>query len=322
MPKELSRDVFLSENKFNIGCQAQQALDKVKDKSPLQLKAYKQGFLQFIKACATKLIGKSPLKHKFASDIMCFDPEFMLKDGTLAKAMFRKVAEHLQNCQWIDAQTVDEASFQFDTLRENLAFFPFSSKQRLDEYYAEHGCLESLPELRRILNIILVLSHGNAEVERGFSVNKEVSVENMVEESLISWRLICQYVRDNGTSAADVTISKEMLNSASKAWHRYSEALEKKKIDQAKEKENSKRKRQNEEIQDLKSKRRRVELDIETLTRTADELNEKAEIASSKEAHDLIVKSNAMRRSVKEKKMEMSALSSQIEEKESLVNSL
>lgn len=32
--------------------------------------------------------------------------------------------------------------------------------------------------IKTILNVVLILSHGNAEVERGFSVNKEVTVEH------------------------------------------------------------------------------------------------------------------------------------------------
>ena len=36
----------------------------------------------------------------------------------------------------------------------------------------------------------MILSHGNANVERGFSVNSEYLVENMKNETLIAQRLI------------------------------------------------------------------------------------------------------------------------------------
>ena len=36
-----------------------------------------------------------------------------------------------------------------------------------------------------LLKILLLLSHGQASVERGFSVNKETEVENLLEHSLV-----------------------------------------------------------------------------------------------------------------------------------------
>ncbi|GBM74427.1 Beta-mannosidase [Araneus ventricosus] len=42
--------------------------------------------------------------------------------------------------------------------------------------------------------MLLLLSHGQATVEKGFSVNKKVEVENMKELSDVSQRLICDYI--------------------------------------------------------------------------------------------------------------------------------
>ena len=39
----------------------------------------------------------------------------------------------------------------------------------------------SLPFKKKVLKIVLTLSHGQAEVERGFSLNKEVIVENLLD---------------------------------------------------------------------------------------------------------------------------------------------
>ena len=39
-----------------------------------------------------------------------------------------------------------------------------------------------------------MLSHGQASVEWGFSVNKEIEVENLPEHSLVVQRTICDYV--------------------------------------------------------------------------------------------------------------------------------
>ena len=58
---------------------------------------------------------------------------------------------------------------------------------RLDHFY-----LRRLPtysgDLTKVVKIVLLLSHGNAEIERGFSTNKLVLEENLAEESLIAVR--------------------------------------------------------------------------------------------------------------------------------------
>ena len=51
---------------------------------------------------------------------------------------------------------------------------------------------EECADLYRVVKISLVLSHGNAEAERGFSVNKQILQDNMMERSLIAQRLLHQ----------------------------------------------------------------------------------------------------------------------------------
>ena len=72
----------------------------------------------------------------------------------------------------------------------------------------------------------------------------------------------------------------------------------------------------------LNDKRRKFELDRYMLERNADELCEKAEKESSKIAHDLIVKSNALRRDARLKKGEMCSFDAQIRDKEEHLKSL
>ncbi|GFN75826.1 hypothetical protein PoB_000233200 [Plakobranchus ocellatus] len=68
------------------------------------------------------------------------------------------------------------------------------------------------------------------------------------------------------------------------------------------EEQNSSRKRKSDELVALKSKRKRTELDIDLLVKSADEMVEKAVKASAKEAHELIVKSLAMKSDASKKK--------------------
>jgi len=67
---------------------------------------------------------------------------------------------------------------------------------------------------------LLLLSHGQASVEHGFSINKEISVENMAEQTLIAQRVIKDHLINVG-GATKVLLSKELLASASSARQRY-----------------------------------------------------------------------------------------------------
>ncbi|GBO13838.1 hypothetical protein AVEN_181902-1 [Araneus ventricosus] len=51
------------------------------------------------------------------------------------------------------------------------------------------------------MNPVLILSHGQASVERGFSVNRAIEVENLKDESYISQRLVYDYIKFCGGAA-------------------------------------------------------------------------------------------------------------------------
>ena len=107
----------------------------------------------------------------------------------------------------------------------------------------------SLPFKKKGLKIVLTLSHGQAEVELGFSLNKEVTVENLLEGNLVARRLLCQFM--NRKKVSCIVVSKEMLVSCGRAWQKSSKAMELKKKEAEMSEERLKRKRKHEEIQDL-----------------------------------------------------------------------
>lgn len=45
---------------------------------------------------------------------------------------------------------------------------------------------ENYVALFDVVETLLMLSHGQASVERGFSVNKEIEIENLSEHSLVA----------------------------------------------------------------------------------------------------------------------------------------
>jgi len=62
---------------------------------------------------------------------------------------------------------------------------------RLNTFYCYTlGDKAVFTDLFSVIRLILVLLHGNASVESGFSVNSDMLVENMHKESLVAQRLV------------------------------------------------------------------------------------------------------------------------------------
>jgi len=90
--------------------------------------------------------------------------------------------------------------------------------------------------------IALLLSHGQASVERGFSVNKELVVENQSEQTLAARRIIKNHIiHVNGVT--NVEITRNMVAAARNARARYANCLAQQKEQQEAEKRNKKEKK-------------------------------------------------------------------------------
>jgi hypothetical protein len=84
-------------------------------------------------------------------------------------------------------------------------------EHRLDQFfYSVLGSKPQYAELYKVIKIVLLLSHGNAEVERGFSVNKHLLHDNVTEKSLIAQRLVHQAIRQE-KSILNIKIDNKML---------------------------------------------------------------------------------------------------------------
>lgn len=201
----------------------------------------------------------------------------------------------------------DEIINQFKQFRETIlnseASSDFSSftvsdnLNRLDTFWYNHLNGSSYRSLWKIFKILLLLSHGQASVERGFSQNKEIMVDNMSEHCLKSQRIIVDNIKHVG-GIQNIQMDKPMLIAVSGARQRYYAYLDEKKKDKEREEKSKKRKSVLEEIQEISAKKKRFEKDITSLESSAVEFADKAEKQGKL---TLIAKSNALRRAAKEK---------------------
>ena len=101
-----------------------------------------------------------------------------MENSPKARDFLRKTATHLEICGWIFLEEVDHCLI-FD-IWDEISRHHFSSSDRLDHYYFQICNLDNVSALKKVLKIVLTPSHGQAEVERGFLLNKEVTVENLL----------------------------------------------------------------------------------------------------------------------------------------------
>ncbi|GBN23226.1 hypothetical protein AVEN_145568-1 [Araneus ventricosus] len=75
--------------------------------------------------------------------------------------------------------------------------------------------------LWKVVEMLLLLGHGQATVEKGFCINKKVEVENMKELSYVSQRLICDYINSMGDSLYNIKITNIMSTYVSNARQKH-----------------------------------------------------------------------------------------------------
>ena len=192
-------------------------------------------------------------------------------------------------------------------------------KSRLDALY--FGALANKPEFSSLWNVVkqlLLLSHGQASVERGFSENKEATVINLSEQALVAKRVMKDHLRHIG-GVSKVQITKELVSSAKSAHRRYVQHLEEEKAKARRPAAEKRRATALSDLDELKAKRKRFEALVTSLGQEADKLAEEAE---AKGRLALLSQSNALRKSVREKKDLLISLAGEIENKEAEYKSL
>jgi hypothetical protein len=205
----------------------------------------------------------------------------------------------------------------------SLMFSEFSYKaDRIDEFYqALLRNKDEFSDLWSVIRMILILSHGQASVERGFSTMKQTAKDNMSAESFTAKRVILDHMKSVG-GCLGVVITTELRKEVKQSRQRYMAFLEANKNREQKKQESEKRKLLVNEIEELKNKRQRFLDDASVLEKSADEFSVKAESARSfADVKSFVTKSNSHRASAKVKRENVLQLESQITEKTSRLQS-
>ena len=95
---------------------------------------------------------------------------------------------------------------------KTLAFYCFDEETtRLDHFYFKIIMVGHYEVLSFILKIIFTVSHGQASMECGFSLNDSLSQTDITPETIISKRLIKDYILANKITVDKVDTTRDMI---------------------------------------------------------------------------------------------------------------
>ena len=132
-------------------------------------------------------------------------------------------------------------------------------KERIDDFYVT--ILSEKPkfkELVSVVKLVCILSHGNATVESGFSINSDVLVENLLEKSVVAQSQVCDGIHHSG-GVLEVDITKSLIKSVNISHSRYQDGLKesRKKRSEA-EKRNTEKRLAQMKVKELQAKKAKL----------------------------------------------------------------
>lgn len=278
------------------------------------LMAFRAECRDFLKAVVLKLQDKSPLKYTLVRNITFLNPKTMgEKDKSIQK--MKKVLLYCQGVKRFDDVTCDKVLSEFRNFLDSSAgecgskaFDPMT--QRLDSWF--YDALAGKAEFQVLWSVVrqlLLLSHGQATVERGFSFNKETVADNLSQTALKARRVILDHIHSVG-GVENVEISKPLMISASSAYGRYERYLSEQKQQKETEEKQVHRKRLGDELVILTKRLKTTSAEERHLLELADRHSFQAE---EQKSFSLIERSNNMRLLAKDKKKEITKIQSDID---------
>ena len=200
---------ILPKSKFNIGRAVDITIAEMKQKDMVmkyQLDTFKQVFLLFLLATTRKLLDKT----KLGTFIMCYASSrnaSHLTNLASSSESFKLLIGRLVYLKILPTKTGDKALSQFSGFilnyvkeepGKNTSFNP--KKQRIDDFY--FNCLTNMSEHKElcdVLKFIFKISHGQADVERRFSPNKNLLNQKMEALTITSRQKVKDHLISNKT---------------------------------------------------------------------------------------------------------------------------
>ena len=159
-----------------------------------------------------------------------------------------------------------------------------------------------LNKLCDIFKILLILSQGQAQVERGFSANSQILVDNLHSASLIAQRVINDDMEVHELASYEVKITKKLIDHVKQCRSRYFGNQKDCSLQTLKTSREMKVKELNEQLEDANRSILQLQKTITSVKADADQYALDAEKKSKlDDIKNFISKSNALKRAAKKK---------------------
>ena len=183
-------DVSLDKNKktckeLDIGIVTRKELDHLKQHQVIsseEKKHFEFDAKAFLSSTAGKLLEKCPLKFPIVHFLRSLDPQVIGGSTSTCVKLLERLLGCLLDAKRIHEGDVDSIKREYSSFAQEVHDIPkvlegFQSysvcEDRVDSFLASHLKSSKYQKLWNLVKCLLVLSHGQAGVERGFSVNKE-----------------------------------------------------------------------------------------------------------------------------------------------------
>ena len=220
---------------------------------------------------------------------------------------FKRLVEKLCEMKWISAVDADDSKFQYEEFLTSASseyknhFLDYCrNSDSIDKFLGLYIDKKKFDKFWNICKIIFTLSHVQAAVERGFSVNREIIVENLQQKPLISQRLVYDYITvKHASSLYEYAIPNALLLECKSSHAKYVQFLE----DQKKANERAEKSRKTtltlDEISEVKKKKLNVEQCIASLKSDVEKYSLEEE---EKQDLTLLSKANSFGKQLKTRK--------------------
>ena len=257
----------------NVGAAAKDQLEKSQVVSLEKKRKFRNDCGGIILKLLLKLSERCPLKFSLVRNATSLSPANIAANVDEFSIRFSSLADRLYALNKIKANTADNAKSQYDEfvkfvhLHHKDEFLNFDlTKDRLVTFLRFYlSGKKEYEDLWSICIIIFIFSHGQSNIERGFSVNKEILVENMSKSSLIAQRIVYDRLKSEGIKCHEFSITSQCRKSCKLASSRYKAKLSEDKESRSSSDKNRKRKLKLDEIDIVKRSKVSIQASIDQL---------------------------------------------------------
>ena len=306
----------VSADTVDLGYGIKYELQQLKSKKKVtdaQILNIKRDAKQFLSALCAHQLECSPLNFVVTRCLVALSPVYMAESSEEARVYFNKLLMKLVSRKKVTADMADKAKLQYTDFLEKVvkenrdSFLAFNKvTDRLDTFLFQYVLVSKYTDLAEVFRMVLILAHGQAQVERGFTVNKQLLDYNMLGATLIGQRMVHDHMITEDLKAHQMQMTPALMGHVKEARKRYFADQAKRSSDKLKSDREAKLESINTDIAAFNQKINLLENTVKQLKDDSEKFTFEAEKQDSLvNMKSVLSKSCALKRAATEKQQEL-----------------